>query len=204
MAVGDIAQVTIRGGIHGVQTNNVLSFRSNNSLTDVNSILVDLLDCVRTTLFPALSNDWVLDSLRGKVIYPAPGDEIIIAAESTDKGNKLTGGDVSFAAALVQVRTGLGGRSKRGRFFLAGVDEGGIESSRLTNGELALIAAFAACLAGKFLGGFGLTGWNLGVYSRKLRLANPNEPANFFFPATQLVAVPVVATMHSRKIGQGV
>lgn len=203
------AQGRIIGEIHGQQTVNVMNFATNDQIADegnLDTILLALaeaiLDCALTTLLPATTVDWKLVRCDAKRIYPTPSDPIIATAPANSVG-ALSASSASFIASLISVRTGGGGRRGRGRMFLPPAGEGQIAQSAIDGPTLVLLTAFAACMAGKFLGGSPSTPWRLGVYSRKNDAAATGTFDNSFRIATSLNPVADVAVMRSRRKGHG-
>lgn len=203
------AQARIHGTIHGQQTVNVLNFGTNAAILDgpaLDVLLLELaaalLDCALTTLLPAVTIDWTLVSCDAKRIYPTPSDPIVSTAPANSVGGKSVT-SVSFAASLLSLRTGGGGRKGRGRLFLPPPGEAEMLQSGIDAGTMTAIAAFAACLAGKFLGGSPTTSWRLGVLSRKT--AGPTNSAfdTGFRVLTSLNPVANCAVMRSRRKGHG-
>lgn len=199
-----VAQLTIVGRLHGQTTNNVMHFRNNASGAGLAALIADIIDCIRTALLPALSLDWQLIEVRAKEIHPFLGEDVVVAGVGTDIGAQSVGVP-SICAGLIQIKTGFGGRRKRGRIYIAGLSEANTANSSLTPGEVTLLLAYATCLANKFLGGVGFTGWNLGVLSEKTRKEQPLAGDNVWFTeATALTVVDQVASMRSRRVGVGV
>lgn len=203
------AQGRIIGEIHGQQTVNVIHFATNDQIQDegnLDTILLQLaealLDCALTTLLPATTADWKLIRCDAKRIYPTPSDPIIATAPGNSVGT-LGATSASFLASLISVRTGGGGRRGRGRIFLPPAGEANIAQSAIDGPTIVLLTAFAACLAGKFLGAGPSTPWRLGVYSRKNDAAATGTFDNSFRIATSLNPVADVACMRSRRKGHG-
>jgi len=203
------AQARIHGELHGQQTVNVLNFATNSSILDgpaLDALLLQLatalLDCVIDTLLPAVTIDWRAISTDAKRIYPVVSDPIIATADAGQVG-ELGVTSVSFSASLLSLRTGGGGRKGRGRLFLPPAGEAQIAQSEIDGPTLALIAAFASCLAGKFLGASPTTDWRLGVLSRKTAGATLAAFDSGFRVCTQLSPVGSVACMRSRRKGHG-
>lgn len=203
------AQARIIGEIHGQQTVNVINFATNDQINDegnLDTILLALaqaiLDCALTTLLPAVTADWKLVRCDAKRIYPTPSDPIIATAPANSVG-ALGATSASFLASLISVRTGGGGRRGRGRMFLPPAGEANIAQSAIDGPTLVLLTAFAACLAGKFLGAGPSTPWRMGVYSRKNDADATGTFDNSFRVATSLNPVADVACMRSRRKGHG-
>lgn len=207
-AVNDLFQVRVKGFQEGQETNNVLHFGCTTASSDTELHLIKvLIDCFVTHLLPAWSNKWTLDTVVWKRVYPVLSAEFITVPDVAAIGALSTDSLPTFNAALISIRTNLGGKSHRGRMFLAGIPESATIGSRfdLTNATWLAIIAFAACVATKFIENepVGSDQFKLGVYSRKLGGSTfPYNPVGFT-PAISLGSVALVATMRSRKVGHG-
>jgi len=203
------AQGRIIGELHGQQTVNVLHFGTNSAIADEGALdtlllalAAALLDCAITTLLPAVSSDWTLVKCDARRIYPTPSDPILATAPGGSVG-ELSPVSVSFAASLLSVRTGGGGRNGRGRMFLPPPGESEVVASAMDGPTLVLLAAFATCMAGKFMGVSPSTDWRLGVYSRTLDAGVSGTFDNSFRPATSLNPVADLSVIRSRRKGHG-
>lgn len=203
------ARVRLLGKLHGQDTVNVLHFATNTVILDnpqrdllILQLMAALLACVTDQLLAAVTSDWTFTGVEGTAIAPVLGDPQFSAAPA-DMVGTLGPTSASFIASLVTIRTGLGGKTHRGRFFLPPAGEANTNESLLDAGTLAQLQQFLACLIGKFVGAGASTPWRIGVLSRKL-LAN--SAVNFdvaFTEATSLTASNVAAIMGSRKVGRG-
>lgn len=203
-------RLRIVGEMHGSQVINVLHFNTDAEVFDdigIDPLLTQLLEavlaCLIETLLPAVTEDYTLKFIDVRPIRGAFGDPLELQAPAGSVG-ELGPASVSFAASLIQVKTGGGGRSGRGRHYLPPAGEAQTLNSEIDGPTLVLIATFLACLAGKFIGNDATTPWRIGVLSQKLFA---NTPANFdaaFRPAQSLASVSTVAVMRSRKKGHGV
>lgn len=203
------AQARIIGEMHGQETVNVMHFATNESVSDpgsLDTLLLQLaeamLACVIETLLPAVTQDWRAVKVDAKRIYPAVSDPIVATADPDSVG-ELGVTSVSFAASLVNLRTGGGGRRGRGRVFLPPAGEAQIAQSVIDGPTLALIAAFCTCVAGKFLGASPTTDWRLGVLSHKDLTSTGGTFNNAFRIVSSLNPVADVAVMRSRRKGHG-
>lgn len=204
------AQARIIGEIHGSQTVNVMNFATNDQIVDeeaLDQLLLQLaqamLECVTTVLLPAVSSDWRAIRTEAKRIYPVESDPIVATAPPNSVG-ELSASSTSFVSSLVHIRTGGGGRRGRGRVFLPPAGEAEISASELDAPTLALITAYLACVAAKFMGAAPTTAWRLGILSRtKLNEVGGNFD-NSFRQAVSLNPVSTLAVMRSRKKGRGI
>jgi len=203
------ARVRILGKLHGQDTVNVLHFATNTVINDnpardllILQLLAQVLACVTDQLLAGVTAEWTLTGLEGTAIAPVLSDPQFSAAPPDTNGT-LGPCSASFIATLCSIRTGVGGKSHRGRFFLPPAGETNTNTSVLDEGTITAINNFLICLAGKFIGAGASTPWRIGVLSRKL-LAN--TPANFdvaFTEATSLTVSDLAAIMGSRKVGRG-
>jgi hypothetical protein len=205
-----LAQVRIVGEIHGQQTVNVFHMGTNlaelDNPSELDTILLALAqamaDCVVEFLLPAVTSDWRFVQCDAKRILPTPSDPILVTGVPANVG-ELSPTSVSFASTLLSIRTGGGGRSGRGRVFLPPAGEGEIAASTIDGPTLVLIAAFAGCVATKFMGGSPTSNWTLGVLSQKQLAAVGGNMNNSFRVATSLNPVADVKRMSSRQKGNG-
>lgn len=204
------AQCRIIGELHGQTTVNVMHFGTNTVVSDggpLDEILLHLVeamrDCVVDTLLPAVSSNWKFVRTEAVGIYPVRTDPIVATGVPENVG-ELGVCSVSFAASLINVRSGVAGRSGRGKIFLPPAGEAETANSVVDGPTLVLLAAFAACVAAKFMGSGKTTEWDFGILSRKQA---GNNAANFdagFHPAVSLNPVADVARMGSRKLKRGI
>lgn len=205
------AQARILGNIHGQDTVTVLNFATNtviNGTQELDQRLKELAnaikDCVLETLVPAASIDWTFNQVEVVRTAPDQSDPVINDNVVATNGTAGVQG-VSVASQLVSNRTGQGGRKGRGKLFLPPAGEDHATQGKWDPAALALIAAFCACMAGKFIGGGATSIWRLGVLSRKKEGDPPVLPAidTRFRETVQLVPVELIAYMTSRKVGRG-
>lgn len=204
-----VAQLRIVGRLHGSVTNNVMHFATNTVVNDpstINPLLLQLaqamLLCVRETLLPALTEEWIPTQVEAKLLHPTETDAQIAPFVAEDVG-LLGPTSVSFAASLVNLRSGIGGRRGRGKMFLPPPGEPQIATSEMDPATLALIAAFVACVVSKFVGSGASTPWRLGILSRKDLNAAGGTFDNSFREVTSMVPSKVLARCGSRKVGKG-
>lgn len=204
------AEARIIGELHGSACINVFHFATNDTIDDegeLDTLLLQLaqalLECAVETLLPAVTSDYRLIRCDAKRIYPVASDPIVATA-SPDEVGELGPTSVSFASSLMSLRTGGGGRRGRGRKFLPPAGEANITASGLDEATLLLIAAFATCLAGKFIGASPETVWRLGVYSRTNDAELAGTFDNSFRQVVSINPVADVAVIRSRRKGRGV
>lgn len=206
--IGDCFQVRVKGFLAGQECNNVLHFRAETASSDVETdLILKLIDCFVTHLLPGLTASYTLDTVLWKKVTPTLGPDFITAPAGGSVGG--VSGDFlpTFNSALLSIRTAEGGRSKRGRMFLAGLPESGVtgNSMPIAGATWLAIVAFAACVVTAFIENseLGTGRFGLYVYSRKIGGSAFPSGAAGFTRAVSVNAVALVATMRSRKQGRG-
>jgi hypothetical protein len=200
MAIGDIFEVVMKGEMDGNVTNNIFHFKANSVGADNVAAIDAIKTCFASALGSALSNNWIPTTISAKRIYPTIGPE-----EFDDYGDVTpAGGDglPSMNAAVISWVTAHGGKSGRGRTFIAGIPQVSQSGGELEAAFVSVLASFLVCLLTTY--GHSGTDLSLGVLSRKNRLATPGTVANWFFPIMGGHVDADVATMRSRKNHRGV
>jgi len=204
------AELRMIGEIHGSQTVNVLHFATNTVINDAQSqidlllaLAQAMLACVLDQLMPAVTSDWQLKSIDAKLISPQLSDPVEVIPPSSESHGQLSASSTSFISSLILKKTGGGGKSGRGKIFLPPAGEAEIANSAIDGPTLLLLAAFVACVAGKFIGAGATENWRIGVLSHKKLTAAGGTFDNSFRECTQLVASDNPAIMGSRRKGVG-
>ena len=202
----------IFGKINGQVTNTVLHFAVptvtwDGTLEGLNTVLKQLAnaihDCILTTLIPAMSSGWQYERVEVSQIAPTISDPIsnddaqVTAGTAGDQG-------INTGTQVVALRSGIGGRNGRGRMLLPPAGENVATAGQWTAPQIALVAAFCACMATKFVGPSKSTNFTLGVLSRTIYNNAPGNLAAAFHAVATLTPDPVIGTLARRKMGRGV
>jgi hypothetical protein len=170
-------------------------------------LILKIINCFLTTIVPTLPHNYSLDEVRWKKTFPVLGNEQITITGLPVAGGSSDDSLPSFTSAVVSIHTALGGRSHRGRVYLAGVSETQAVGSLIdVEGPYwAALLNFILCIAAAFITSEGSGGSHfvLGVYSRKLGGATFPYGAVGFTPATALTPHRELGTTRSRKVGRG-
>jgi hypothetical protein len=209
MSFQRVFQARIIGRIHGQQTVNVLNFGSDEAAADNDALVAILVQlatqillCVTTSLLSAVTEDWTVETVEAKQLHPALSDPVQVSAAPDTNGN-LAPTNVSFAATLVNIRTGGGGRRGRGRIFLPPMGDASITNSVLSDATAGqFLTDFLECMSDKYIGPSKTENQSLGVLSRKA-IATGTAFGDALRPATTLEANQTVSVMRSRKLGHG-
>lgn len=209
-AAGEIWQVLVQGVIEDQQCENVLFFRAQDTDPDpLAGLIADLVECFVTGLVPVLSGTYTFERIVARRIVPDIGPDVIYTPAAGVAVQGATAGDAlpSYCSALISLQSVRGGRSGRGRMFVAGVPESQTVASYI-NSEAALWAgllAFCVCMLQKFVHKDvpGAGDWEWGVFSRKLGGAKAPFTAAGFAYISAATPRRLLATTRSRKIGHG-
>lgn len=206
-----LMQATIKGRLHGQETNNVLWFVHPGELAnpDWPAILLqlaqDILECAVTQLLPGLTSDFRLVSVVAKRMDVADKIEAVAQPPANTVG-ALGEGLPSTNAGVISLKTPYVGKSTRGRIYVAGLAEGTHAQSIHSGATNAALVAFALCLAGKFKYDTGTSDEQWVIFSRKRGYTPPSTYAlndNTVSPVTTTQVREVVGTMRSRRVGSG-
>jgi hypothetical protein len=199
-----IIQATIVGSLHGSETNNVLHFGTNLDPFVPADLAADLFAFANASLNDAISGEQNIVQVRIRQLTPVITDAQDFFPAAPIKGPDFTPALPSFNAVLVSMKTGLGGRSFRGRIFFPGVQKNDADQSVLTSGGVTKWQAVVDELVSRYIPDpepAAVKSWNLGVWSifnNKIK-----RPAPVFTTANLLILRSIIATMHSRKKGVG-
>lgn len=198
-----IAELVVKGRLHGQETNNVMHFGFTGIEPNYAALALAVINCIFTALRPALTEDWTLEMVTVRELWPVKRDPVEVQPPQATAGTGLPGG-VSFSAYLIRKRTGLGGRTNRGRIFVAGTVENDVNQSRLTDVGLQRLQVYVQCLIDTFISLPGnVKEWEIGVLSRKELSAAGATHQLSFTECTNLIAVREVKSMRSRQVGHG-
>jgi len=202
-------RVRILGKLHGQDCIQVLHFSTNAEANDnpardalILALLQAILACITEQLMDAVTSEYTLTGLEGSEVFPTIGDPIFLAAPANTVGTRGPTSS-SVLATLIQIRTGLGGKSHRGRNFWPPAGEADSNVSLLSADVMTALTEFVNCIAGKFIGQAKTELWTLGVYSRKLGPQTTTQWSTGFTAATSMTPSDVIAVMGTRKVGRG-
>lgn len=210
-AEGEVWEVVLEGRQESQQVLNVMHFRARGAIADVDlTLLRQVIVCVLTALRPIMGANYQLVRAVGKRVMPDLGPQIELMPESGEAVQGAAEGDTlpSYVSLCINIHTTRGGRSGRGRIFIAGIPESDSQGSFIptTTPFWIGIIAYIACLADAFIHATELSEankWEIGVVSRKIGGVKPPYTAGAFARATRLTAKNALGTTRSRKVGKG-
>jgi hypothetical protein len=208
-AVNDLFEVRFNMKLEGQVVNNVMHFKCVGASSDVElHLILVLAACFIENVLPVLTSGLTFENVTWKKVAPSLGVEQVTIPPDAGAGGGNAAALPSYASAVISKRTLTGGRSHRGRMYIAGIPEDQTTGSNLnTGGALwAGILAFIACVATNFhhpdpAGGTDL--FDFIVYSRKIGGSSFPLGLTGVTDIEQLVPVAALGTTRSRKVGRG-
>lgn|SRR5215212_2592410 len=206
---GDLWEVRLNGRLEGQQTTNVYHFRSIGPDDDVGTNLVAVIvQCFIDNLLPILSHNWSFENATYQKVGPTLGIQVVNAIVGSNVG-EISGDSLPSYCAVVFSKTGeVGGKSHRGRMYLAGIPESASTGSSIpTDGIFwAAAIAYVACIALHFINpaiGSISNHFEFVVYSRKLGGSHMPYTDAGVTKVLKFEPSQLLATMRSRKVGRG-
>ena len=194
-----VARVTIKGRVFGQVTNNVVHFKKDEAITSDFPIL---LNYVRDAW---VANPFSLNTdnqyrVEGLHLYNVGSDDVPIDMPLSINGTwGPTTNGVPFTAAVFQIKTAIGGRRGRGRWYQAGMHQFGWANGLWNPSSMVQLVACANQIKAMWVAPAGavytLTGWRLVVCPR-----NDHTAA---LDATDVVARSMVGYIGKRQLSRG-
>jgi len=199
-------QTTLEGVVDNCQTINDLFFSLPGGyiLSDIQSLNTNLTSWFQLSIAPLLSENWSSVAVHSRALNVPNGFVV-------DQGAAAVGGVANEAApnnvaGCISFRTGIAGRSFRGRNYVPGVPNNLITLNTMDSAfMLDVLSAYNLLLPG---GGALPGGWIWGVLSRFSGIDALGHPipraAGVFTPIVNTLFVnPKVKSMRSRSPGHG-
>lgn len=202
-AAGEIIQATFSSQLDGQLCENVLHFREIVEASTDAAISASL-EAFRLVLAAKMSVFSIFSQTRWKRVTPVPLDFQFAAI--TDAGTGLVNQRPmpTTCAVVVTLRTGVSGKTHRGRFYLPGWPRSWVDDNNNrfnVDGQAAANSLAAAIGAGWFTGGSDAT-LRLGMYSRTIGGSSPMTLAGWQ-QVTQAVPQSILGNQRRRRIGVG-
>lgn len=209
MAVNDTAQLSVQGLVGGENHVHTLHFRAVDALANEQG-LIDAWQLNARTAYRAIfktTDSPVQTITAAQVCGAVPLRAPVVETEAVGniagtEGNDISQSLPSFVAAVFSVRTALSGKSRRGRFYIGGLTEGGTDVN-MVGGVGNRLQAYITALANNFISPNAASGWVLVVHSRKLAAVPGTQCQDSSTLVTNIILRSQLGTMRSRKVGHG-
>lgn len=203
MPANEVWQAVVAGRLHNQSCINVFHFAPGaTTVVDSSPLGVALRTWWLAQPMSQMSNQYNLDEIRTKKLFPTVNDEIITVVPQPAAGTLVGESLPSTVALCLSLRTGLGGRSFRGRKYIAAIPESEQNGSRLITSAKEAWEAIRVSFMDTFGNDPNSSGWHVGVLSRKM-IKDGQTVGAAFTDVNNLLVRDVLATMRSRRIGHG-
>lgn len=202
--------LTLVQTLHSQSIQNGYFFSNNQTASDtlipsiLNSIITKFIAGPLVKIKAFQSQEVVHRTLIASTVWPKNGP-IAETVLETSQGIQTSESLPSYSAAVLSLRTGLGGKSFRGRSYYAGCGIDFASQSRLDTGFLTGLQDIGDQLLSSYFDSITANSSRYMIMSRKLSY---NEVGKLtmkpvMFPVTQTIARSVLGTQRHRKIGIG-
>lgn len=201
-ATGDIYQVTYQYLVEGQTCENVIHYRGLVPALTKTQVRTSA-NFYWTTISPGISNLVTFPSMIIKQMTPLAFDETISAPTPTTAGVSAAPPINNTIALVVTKRTGVAGKTHRGRIYFPGIPTTQADQAGLNTAG----AAIWLTITNNLMATYGPSGTDLnlqiGVYSGSIGGFNPFTVAGWQ-PLTSLDVQPIFGNQRRRRIGVGI
>lgn len=187
-------RTTVRGTCVGVGWANVMYFTADTA--------EQVTTAVTATMIPAW-REWTGNTTAFTGVVATEVGHLILDPDYSSVALQVTGNYLNAEhsdpqlAACLRLHTGLSGKKRRGRIFLAGVPDQGVEDGRIAAAWTGYLNTFITSISANFVGADKAV--RLQVFSKKIFDSLTDIILDSYKPVTSLALNPVMSTMRSRK-----
>jgi len=203
MAVNETYELVVKGRLVSQDYLHTLHFREVSVVVNPLQALIDAWQAAaQTQWLAAHTAAYSLASIKvskvcGSVPLPAPVEEQVNLAGTRAAPTELL---APWLACLVRERGALAGRSRQGRFFVAGAMEGDVVTDTFIAAYLTLVTTYATAISTAFIATIPASGFHLVVHSRKLADAiPPPQCQDSSTLVTAYTVSPILTSQRSRR-----
>lgn len=188
---------------NGYYFTNASEYDSINLANDMTTLVSQFQNLILPHIKVMQSQELVHRSIVATSVVPREGS-IVETILETSQGSQVEQSLPSYCAAVLTLRSGLGGKSNRGRSYYAGICESFSSSSRLDGNTLAQLQNVGNQLLAFFGPSSGSSPFRYVIFSRKAQGDGLSNNASLWHrPVTQTVARSILGTQRHRKLGIG-
>jgi len=200
--VGPVYQMTYEFLVEGQTCENVIHFRSITG-SETPAQIRTSAEFYLATVKGLISNEVTFPAIVIKQMTPIAFDETVAAPVTNTAGTRSQPPINNTLALVVTKRTGVAGKTHRGRIYLPGIAADDADNIGLNTGGMAT----AITTFNNLLATFGPSGTDLnlqiGIYSRSIGGFNPFTTAGWQ-AITGFTVQPVFGNQRRRRIGVGI
>lgn len=196
-----IVRAVVKMTLHGQLCENVIHLKTRNADIPDNEIAATVRDKYWRLLNDEVSEQVTCDSISVQEIFPNAKDpfELAVAEVGAQVGDAIP----TSVAAVVAMKTGLGGRPNRGRKYIPGLLMTNCENSRIDDARFASLQAVMENINAWFQTAQAQSNLWWGILHRRLNGQPVPLGANSFVPVTSVLLRRILGTMRSRIPGHG-
>jgi len=197
----NVAQVDMLHSWDNQTVENSLYFFS--TIAPDNSDLQELSDNLllhwQTTMLPLMSSQVALIAVEATLLIPVPALVAVSPATLPNLGGDSNPATPNSTTIAISFRTGLSGRSYRGRNYWLGLTEPNVVNNSVSSTLLQDVAdAYAGMIGANTIA----SNWTWGVYSR--RVDNTNRETGLFTDITGVIITDDIVDSQRRRLpGRG-
>lgn len=203
VAIGEIYQLTVVGNAAGQAVETVIHFRERSN-TSTPAQLKASAEAFVSLMRPLQSSGLLYNHFVLKQMTPVPFDEVVWTSATLDHG--LVGNPLAnnTLAMVFTKRTGLAGKSHRGRIYIGGLPDNFVAGQVVSAAGIAAATTFAA---GVITGFDDATGADphlaIGLYSRVIGGSSPFTLAGWQ-AVSRLDLQVILGNQRRRRFGVGI
>jgi len=202
-------KLTLVQNLHGQTIQNGYHFTNKDEMdsNQIQTSLVTLVETFRNNILPYIkaftSQELIFRSIIAHCIVPKDGP-IVEQILETDAGSQTFESLPSYCAAVLTLRSGLGGKSNRGRSYYAGICAGFGTGSQLDNDSFGQLKVLGDQLLNIFGEPNFFSNLHYVIFSRT-RSEDPeiSDVIDWHRTVKQTIPRRVLCTQRHRKIGIG-
>ena len=203
VAAGELFRCTFDSLVSGQICQNVLHFRGRTGAESAASVAAELNTNWWPLMGPLISNLVLFKQITVQQLTPVVFDLVVQGNTSgTANGQVSAGVRNNQVAGILTLRTGVAGKTHRGRMYLAGFPFTSDEQTMSSAGVAACNTFATAALARYGTGGSSaICEW--GIYSRLLGGSGPFTVAGYQ-PITRIDPQAILGAQRRRRLGVGI
>lgn len=201
-ATGAVYQVTYQSRQNGQICEQVLHYRELNGLSTAAQIRT-AAENYWTIIATAISNQVSFVNMIIKQMTPLAFDETVGPPVTTTAGTNSSDPINNTLALVLTKRTGVAGKTHRGRLYINGIPVSQASQTGLTLVGVGIWTTITGLLMGEYGPSGSNTHLQIGIYSRSIGGFNPFTVAGWQ-PITSFDIQPVFGNQRRRRVGIGI
>lgn len=196
-----IVRAVIKAHLHGQLIENVFYLRTKNAGIPDNEIADSVHTQILNRMTQEVSEEYVAFGVTVQEIFPVKRDPFEKAVNQA--GIQVGLAAPSLVAAIVSLKTGLGGRRNRGRKYVAGLLRDNIDQSIIDAPRVTSMQTQWNAMQQFFTATNNLSNLTWGILHRTLNGQPVPLDANAYTPVTSVVVQAIAGSMRTRRPGRG-